>query len=279
MLPQNTVALPRSDSVLAFAGSTFDAYPLMLQFRNWIEIHPGARNRSLDINTLKKRMRIVFNDMRLFIDDLPPGQKRPDPADCELIFGGWSWRSLSFKLWRFHFKKNADAFDFEPVGSGLKVGKGHPIIFAGTRPAIEAARDRIYAKLDEAGRLHTRYFNMEPFEVLRDIIREAKFDDVGGPPQLVKIYQSGNTQPFAVRWPMGNDREITVLGRPLFPGETHRLPVIDPDRINFLPQENAAKNGQSLSEDKSLIALSGIPRSALNLLAMTFPNRINVVRL
>src|ERR1019366_314181 len=28
--------LPRGDSLIGFAGSTLDAYPLMLQFRNWI---------------------------------------------------------------------------------------------------------------------------------------------------------------------------------------------------------------------------------------------------
>ena len=85
--------LPRGDSVIGFAGSTFDAYPMMIQFRNWVETHPAALNRGLDINELKKQMRLMFNDMRLFITDLPVGQKEPDPPDCELIFGGWSWKT------------------------------------------------------------------------------------------------------------------------------------------------------------------------------------------
>jgi hypothetical protein len=60
---------------MAFAGSTLDAYPLMIQFRNWLEVHPLARrgrahrcaaaNRSQDIVDLKSEMRTVFNDMRL----------------------------------------------------------------------------------------------------------------------------------------------------------------------------------------------------------------------
>lgn len=233
--------LPRGDSLLAFAGNTMDAYPLMLQFRNWLEIHPSARNRSLDINDLKKRMRTVFNDMRLFISDLPVGQTTPDPAKCEMILGGWSWKHLAFKIWRFHYLESRAAFDYEPEGSGVRVGRDHPIVFAGDRPAIDYAREIIIAKLKERNRFHTPYLDMEPFEALRDIIRSGSFLDVGGPPQLVKIYRHGNYQPFAILWPMPHDRKIRVLGRPLFPREAHRLPVIDPDNIRFLPEKASAK--------------------------------------
>src|SRR6185312_10986000 len=106
-----------------------DAYPLMLQFRNWLDITPSAVNRSVDINGLKKRLRIVINDMRKFITDLPRGQRTPDPPKCELIFGGWSWQTQSFKAWRFHYVAARGIMDFEPVGSGLKVGRSHPIVF------------------------------------------------------------------------------------------------------------------------------------------------------
>jgi hypothetical protein len=39
---------------------------------------------------------------------------------------------------------------------------------------------------------------MGPFEVLRDVIREARCDSVGGPPQVAKVYRHLNTQFFAV---------------------------------------------------------------------------------
>lgn len=235
--------LPRGDSLIGFAGSTFDAYPLMLQFRNWIETHPGALNRSLDINELKKRMRLLFNDMRLFIADLPHGQSNPDPADCELIFGGWSWQTSSFRVWRFHYVQSRGVFDFDPVGTGFKVGRDHPIVFAGTRAAVETARDQIVMLLRSRGLFQQglRYFDMEPFEVLRDVIRSKAFNDVGGPPQLVKIYKHGNSQPFAIKWATAHDRGTTVLGRPLFPRERTHLPVVDPDEINFLPRKTIEK--------------------------------------
>ena len=235
--------LPRGDSLIGFAGSTFDAYPLMIQFRNWIETHPAALRRGLDINEIKKRMRLIFNDMRGFISDLPRGQKKPDPPDCELIFGGWSWQTGSFRAWRFHYISVREAFDFEPVGSSIRVAHNHPIVFAGTRAAVEKARSDIIALLRSRSlfRPGIRYFDMEPFEVLRDIIRAGEFNDVGGPPQIVKVYKNGTSQPFAVKWPISGGRELSVLGRPLFDRERTGLPVIDPDKINFVPLKTLQK--------------------------------------
>lgn len=253
------LALHRGDCVISFAGSTFDAYPLMLQFGNWTQMDPLARERSKDINDLKKRMRLVVNDMWNFISDLPKGQKHPDPPDCELIFGGWSWKTLDFRAWHFHYVPSRGIMDFSSFGGGVSIGRDHPIIFAGTRAAVEQARDRIIELLKEREMFRTgvRYFDMEPFEVLRDIIREQKFPDVGGPPQIIKVYQSGNSKPFAVKWEMTHSREIAVLGRPLFPKEKTHLSIIDPDNINFIPQKTLEKKKKlaaqkDISSDKML---------------------------
>jgi len=236
------ILLPRTDCLISFAGATLDAYPMILQFRNWLDIHPSARNRSLDIKDLKKRMRLVFNDMRLFISDLPKGQAAPDPPDCEVIFGGWSWKALKFLAWRFRYVPSRGIMDFEPLGSGIKIAKDHPIVFAGTRSAVDKAREMIIALLQSRNRFRQGpYFDMEPFEVLSDIIRSEEFADVGGPPQVIKVYQHGNCQPFAVRWAMPHGRDLTVLGRPLFPTEQQRLPVIDPNNISFLPEKALRK--------------------------------------
>jgi ATP-dependent protease HslVU (ClpYQ) peptidase subunit len=39
--------LPRSDAVLSFAGTTSDAYPLMLQAYNSIRMYPPASSRAV----------------------------------------------------------------------------------------------------------------------------------------------------------------------------------------------------------------------------------------
>ena len=227
--------LPRGDCLLAFGGPTYFAYPLMLQFRNWVELDPRARSRERDIVTLKKRMRLMFMDMRSHISSLPRGQLDAEPYDFDLIFGGWSWRSLEFRLWSFQWAEAEKVFNFAPAGSSLRVSQHHPTVFAGTRAATEDARDRIIALLRERGRFQTPYYDMEPFEVLRDIIREGRYPDVGGAPQLAKIYQHGNTQPFAVSWRSQGETQprVTILGRPLFAGERTMAPIVDADQIEF----------------------------------------------
>lgn len=236
------LTLARGDSLIAFAGDTLAAYPLMLQFRNWVESDPRARTRERDISELKKRMRLMFMDMRAHISALPRGVTTPDPYDCELIFGGWSWRSNAFRLWRFHWVEVEAAYNFSPVGSHFSVGHDHPIIFAGNPDAAALAKERITALLKARGRFRTPYFDMEPFEVLRDIIREQAFHDIGGPPQLAKVYRHGNSQPFAVRWDTPTSKsDLTMLGRPLFPGERTWAPVIDPDKIEFRSPRTLAK--------------------------------------
>lgn len=236
------MTLPRGDCLLAFAGSTITAYPLMLQFRNWIELDPRAHSRERDINEIKKRMRLMFMDMRSHISSLPCGVQEPDPYDCELLFGGWSWKEGEFRVWRFSWVPAQQAYDFEPLGEYIKVGKDHPMMFAGTRDAVEEARDRIKQLLMARGKFRTgRYFDMEPFEVLRDVIRERRYHDVGGPPQLAKVYKSGNSQAFAVRWGTSANSNLTILGRALFKGEQTVAPIVDPDRIEFRSPKTVAK--------------------------------------
>jgi hypothetical protein len=71
---------------------------------------------------------------------------------------------------------------------------------------------------------------MEPFEVLRDMIRDRVDLAIGGPPQVLKVYRYLNYAPFGVYWPDRDSGRISVLGRPLLDYEECPFGVIDPDR-------------------------------------------------
>lgn len=92
--------------------------------------------------------------------------------------------------------------------------------------------------------------NWQPLEVLLDVIRDPVVADVGGPPQLVKIYKHANTQPINVIWPkeeefdsQSREREfeITHLGRPLLGYERSRYLSMDPDTFELFEPWNVAK--------------------------------------
>ncbi len=74
---------------------------------------------------------------------------------------------------------------------------------------------------------------MEPFEVLCDMLKSGDFNDVGGPPQLLKVYQHMNRTPIAVKWALGKKNYSSLLGRPLLDYERTAYPVIDPNDLTI----------------------------------------------
>jgi hypothetical protein len=217
--------LPRSDCAIAFAGQTYDAFPLIFQFVNWFHIYQPAADRSADLTIFRRHMRRMFSDMWASIPPLPHGERIA--ADCQLLFGGYDARFKQFKIWRFFFR--GSGFDFEPAGSGHRVSRKHPLAFAGDGAIIQDAKQRIRALLIERGKLELGQFDMEPFEVLRDLLREKRYTSIGGAPQIVKIYQHMNSAIFAVTWP-NSQSDKYVFGRRILPYEE-----FDPDNPVFHP--------------------------------------------
>jgi hypothetical protein len=94
---------------------------------------------------------------------------------------------------------------------------------------MDEAKRMLVERLREGNRLSSGGLNMEPFGVLRDILRYKKFLSVGGAPQLVKIYEHMNAYAFGVYWPDRATGTVNLLGRPLMPYEKPPSGVIDPD--------------------------------------------------
>jgi hypothetical protein len=220
------MTLPRSDCLISFAGETDYAYPLMLQMARAIEFYPVSTDRKVDINLVKRRTIQVFNQMRSLIHDFPLPQTTADDPATGFIFGGYSWRRQRFQLWKLRYWPQSDAFGFQEVTNwpgqhGLKV-----IAIAGD--AIEDAHDRLIALLAARGKLESGSLDMEPFEVLRDMIRSGEYPTIGGAPQVAKVYRYLQTQYFTVKWPI-SEGVPHALGRPALGYERFDAPSIDPD--------------------------------------------------
>lgn len=222
--------LPRSDSVISFGGDTDDAYPLMLQAWNAIEMFGPAKNRSMDLADLKGHLIRVFNHSRKFIGDFPRGQTAPNDPGAIFAVSGYSWRTRRFHIWKLYYDPSISAFTFRPAGEwGGQDADTHKLIdYLGDEDAIDEAKQRLISLLRQRSKISTGSFDMEPFEVLRDIIRSRVFPSVGGPIQLVKIYEHANAAPVGVLWP-NKEGSVSLLGRPLMAYETIPWGVIDPD--------------------------------------------------
>lgn len=70
------------------------------------------------------------------------------------------------------------------------------------------------SRIDSNFKKNFKNFNMEPFEIVRDLLQKKiienddKLNTIGGAPQLIKIYQHSSAEPVGVFW--SNDKEVLV---------------------------------------------------------------------
>ncbi|MGD9920062.1 MAG: hypothetical protein AB7V13_01280 [Pseudorhodoplanes sp.] len=226
--------LPRTDAVISFAGDTADAYPLMLQAYNAIKMFPPAETRSLDLAELKGHLVRVFDHSRKFITKLPRGQTKPCSPDAKFMLSGYSWKSKRFHVWTLHYDRSIEGFTFRPTTEwgGQEDDAYKLIAYVGDKEAVQAAKQNLVLMLRDRDKLAKGALDMEPFEVLRDIVRAEAFPSVGGPIQVVKVYEHANSVPVGVYWPNRTAGNVALLGRPLMDYEKQRWGVIDPDNPN-----------------------------------------------
>jgi hypothetical protein len=89
--------LHRGDAVLAFAGATVFAYPLIQQVLNWSEDYDRARNRSQDLCDLKGHIERTCQDMLSTFKADP--QAFDWRTDFRLMLAGYSWQLSKFRIW------------------------------------------------------------------------------------------------------------------------------------------------------------------------------------
>jgi len=219
--------LERGDSVIAFAGSTDNAFPLMLQLQSAIKMHPKLKSRAYDLTEVKGHMLRIFNAMWTSITNLPRGQKKPDPAEVKFILAGYSWAYATFKIWTLYFHDESNSFRFREASKHRKRGGGNKY-FAFIGDDEKKARAETYQLLKERGRISAREMLMEPFEVLLNFINDESKPSIGGCPQIYKIYQHLNTLPYNIYWPNKESGQICFSGRVLLPYERNEYLAFDP---------------------------------------------------
>jgi hypothetical protein len=210
--------LNRGDAVLAFAGDTAFAYPVLLQIMRSMDDFESAANRSVPLEEMKGHLERIVTGLLQKIDDFP-GTKLE--ADFQLLLVGRSVRAPKWRLWTSHIEEQSREFRFHPPSS---TSVGAVFLGDGSKAARKLLGDRLRPKRGDTIRL-----NWEPFDVLRDLIRGSKERTVGGPIQLVKVYPNLTVLPFAVLWPNGSEGRITLLGRELLDHERTQRLAFDPD--------------------------------------------------
>ncbi|MBV1865055.1 MAG: hypothetical protein KUG74_11565 [Rhodobacteraceae bacterium] len=185
----------------------------------------------MDLSDLKGHLVRMFNHSRKFISSLPHGQTAPDNPTAEFQLCGYSWKDKNFGVWKLHFDVGKSIFTFRRTRAwgGQEPDSLKYVAYAGDEDVVEAAKENLISLLRDRGKIDQGSFDMEPFEVLRDLLRKEQFPSIGGPIQLVKIYEHSNAIPVGIYWPDKKSGQVSIFGRPLMDYEMTPWGVIDPD--------------------------------------------------
>ena len=226
------IPLVRQDSVLCFAGNTQYAYPMMVQINNSISMHAKSSSRAIDITDIKGHILKVIDGMREHIHDLPTGKDAFEVPDAMFIFAGYSWKTSSFKIWTLYYDHERDEFHFRKA-SNLKKRTDGTKYYAFIGDHTDIARRKITQLMDSKGVSEKPGLDMEPLEVLIEMIRDEKYPYIGGAPQIVKVYKHMNILPYSVYWPDKITGKKTFLGRPMLDYEVNEYLTLDPDTLEL----------------------------------------------
>lgn len=225
--------LGRSDAVLAFAGHTERAYPMVLQAISMIGAYGGHDRRQLDVPALGGQLCRVLDDML----SRAVGVAADEDPHCEFLLAGWSWRLGRFRAYKVNFDATRTVLG-RPVFVSTPVGSAPPGLGG-------AASSPLYATIGDAGRrltsrltqrrLESPYLrlDMEPLDALVELCADPATHTVGGVPQVGKVYRTMRSEPFVVS--VGGTK--AVGGRPLLYNENYDLRVLsrDPDGWSVEP--------------------------------------------
>lgn len=218
--------LPGNCAVMAFAGNTDYAYPLMMQINYAMSEYERIRSRAMDLADINGH---VLNHLNHLIKSVYDLANPTEVNDNEFLLGGYSWVEKRFVIWRYYYVKAFDAFQKTRAEKRIVRSVSSNIMVIGDKR--EELKREIRRLLSEK-EPNSEYLDMEPFQALCNLLTNAqKTDTIGGAPQIIKVYQFMNARPLGVYWPCKEDGDFanrTLLGRELFDYEDTDFWFLDP---------------------------------------------------
>lgn len=243
----------RSDAVIAFAGDTAWTYPLIAQVTAYVESFINLRERVVDVVDLYRQILELLNESPSFVSEpVLPSEALPD---CSFIFAGYSARRKNFFIKRIAFHKERKRFE---EARARKYG-GESVAFIGDKEPVDATVRRISDLLNVKGTKDAK-LGMMPAEAFFEVLASKRFRDIGGAPQVTKVYDHMNVRHFGVYWPPdvpNEEQDIYLRGRRLKPYEVLDHPwVYEPSTTDlfwhdFSPEQRRAVTAERAAAVKA----------------------------
>ncbi|MNX53453.1 hypothetical protein D3C86_841490 [compost metagenome] len=215
----------RSDAVIAFAGDTSWTYPLIAQISSYVESFINLRERVVDVADLCNQILQMLNDSLSFVTD--PAHPSMALPECSFVFAGYSARRKNFFLRRIEFQSKSRRFvPTHPKSYGREL-----VAYVGDVEPVKATVRRM-SELLKQRKVERPRLDMAPATAFFEVLTSEKFRDIGGAPQVTKVYEHMNLQHFGVYWPPNvpeKEQGIFLRGRRLKSSEVLDHPwVYDP---------------------------------------------------
>lgn len=213
--------LPRKDCLICFAGETNRTYPLILNLISSIKFDEHLLSSHTDIAEVLDYLTRLFTSLCHSIKDYGTRDFETVLGDFQFLFGGWSWKGNDFRLWKLEYNHSAGAFMHDEVDSGT-------MFYTFIGDELEKSEESLNNELINNKKITAKNFDMEPFKVLIEMIREKTYSSIDGAVQIAKIHPPGTTEFLGVYWPSISGKK-TFLGKDVGIDNNPAVKYIDPD--------------------------------------------------
>ncbi len=221
--------LPRKDCLICFAGETTRTYPLILNLISSIKFDEDLFSPHTDITDILEYLIDLFSNLCNSIKEFNPLSFEDALGDFEFMFGGWSWKENRFIVWKLKYNHEVKFFLHNRISEDN-------MFFTFIGDEINRAEELLTQEIANNGKILSRNFDMEPFRVLLQMIRNKEYDSIDGAIQLAKIHPPGATEFYGVYWPSIAGRK-TFLGKDVSFENNPSVKFIDPDTCEIIGEE------------------------------------------
>lgn len=226
--------LPRRDCLICFAGYTIRAYPMILNLISELRARPEMQNHHLDVRNVAGFIAELFSNL---LKNLTPeaGNDTLDSlaSEASFLFGGWSWQQGRFCIWSICYDETLKGFTAKEETTDKD--NARVAIFLGNPTELGTQAEALFKQKILEENFYGG-FDMEPAKVLAGLCQDSDVREVDGAPQIGKIYKSGTTQFFGIRWPSSKGNP-TYLGREFNELTKPKVRYFNPDTFELVEEE------------------------------------------
>ena len=191
----------------------------------------------------------LFSELCNSITNYEPQSFEEALGDFQFLFGGWSWKANEFKLWKLSYNHALKAFVHDETNSG-------DMFYTFIGDELDKSQELLDSELIKCKKVTSRSFDMEPFKVLIEMIRDTSYTSIDGAVQLAKIHPPGSTEFLGVYWPSVSGKK-TFLGKNVNSDNNPAVKFVDPDTgevlEELLPEMLANISEATFSDDYEFI--------------------------